>query len=127
MVADSGQAEGLRFGMPNTNLRQIVERLGAHVAFLPNAPSEEFRHPRMVGHLHVLALSLSEDEEQHWVRGWQFSLMDRENNLVEQRYLDADELSQLQKLLRKASDDSVAIGYEYHSNEGVIFKKFTRN
>lgn len=114
--------------MQATQLRQMAEKLGQVIAFIPDPPTQKFRQLNIKGYLEVISLSLSDDDNEHiWVRGWDFSLMDGNDNLVEKRYLDASEMDEIIKLLRKSSDESLQMGYEYHSKEGVIFKKFHSN
>src|SRR5437867_2611723 len=111
--------------MKPTKIRQTAEMLGGLIAFLPNPEHKAFRQDNVQGLLDIFALSVSKDGEKTWVRGWNVSLYgEDENEAVESRYIDANELRQIEKLVRKTSDASAQIGYEYHSKEGVIFKKF---
>jgi hypothetical protein len=110
-----------------TKIREIAEKHGATVAFIPNSPQRKFHSPGMNGHLHVLSLSFTEEEDGAWVRGWQFTMLDGEGTQVDSRYMDQTEIQQLALLLKKWSDESVSLGFEYRSIEGVVFKKFERN
>ena len=49
-----------------------------------------------------------------------------EGDMVVYNYLDRVELAHLEKLLKKWSDETISIGFEYRSIEGIIFKKFAK-
>src|SRR2546421_2763476 len=110
--------------MKPTKIRHTTEMLGGLIAFLPNPEHKVFRHTNVLGYLDIFALSVSKDGEKTWVRGWNVSLYDDDNEAIESRYIDANELQRIERLMKKTSDESAQMGYEYHSKEGVIFKKF---
>jgi hypothetical protein len=101
----------------------MVEALGQITAFLPDLPSADFREPHCHGYIRICAIWICQDEA-NWVRGWDVTLFNGDDEFVEQRYLDQAEAVQLRELLRKQSDADVAMGYQFQSTEGIVFKIF---
>jgi hypothetical protein len=114
--------------MERTKLREMIEGPGQTTAFLPNPPTTEFRKPRVGGFYRVIAVSISADEK-NWTRGWQFTLFgaDDDNNPVAVKYADFEEMGAIEQLLRKQHDETVEMGYQHTSLEGVVFKVFGGN
>jgi hypothetical protein len=108
-----------------TKLREVVERGATLIAFMPNPPQEKFTGVGQKGHLGVTALSFL--DENTWIRGWRFGLFDGGGQLVEERFLDQSEATEIRRLLSKWSDESVSLAYQYQSKEGITFRKFSSN
>src|SRR5262245_38378586 len=104
-----------------SKLRELNERSGALFEFLPNPPEKDFRERGAKGFLQVQAISIAELDDEP-VRGWAFSIFNGDDELIELRYLDREEISQLEKLLTLWGDDDIESAFEFRSIEGVVFK-----
>lgn len=111
--------------MGMSKFRQVEERDGTIVGFVSDPERKVFAAPGTAGHLEVAAVSCFVEADGQWVRGWDFSFRNKDNDLFDSRCLDADELEQIRLLMTKGSDDTVRIGFRYRSVEGVIFDKFS--
>src|SRR5688572_19922073 len=104
--------------MKRTRLRSVAHTSGTVIAKLPDPPRRAFPGMGAERPLVVTALSLSVDDGRSWVRGWQFLL----GNSSMPLYIDASELAQIASLAGKSADDRARMGYEYRTQEEVIFE-----